>query len=243
LGGEWRLQGRAARHVREVLKAEAGERLRLGKIDQGVTTAKILKIDEKEGVRLRVGENWEPGPSPLATTLVLALPRPKVFRRLLRQAVMLGFKDIHFCHSYRVEKSYWQSPLLGEEVVAKDILLALEQAQDVRRPRVNFHRFFKPFAQDVVPTWLAGGAKGILAHPYAKAFMAEIDLKAASPAPKLLALGPEGGWIDYEVKLWEEQGLEGRSFSRRTFSCEAALAFISGRLGLLGSDPVVDEMT
>jgi hypothetical protein len=52
-------------------------------------------------------------PRPLPLTVVLALPRPKMLRRILRALAEVGVKELHLINSYRVEKSYWQSPLLA----------------------------------------------------------------------------------------------------------------------------------
>lgn len=43
-------------------------------------------------------------------TLIVALPRPKVLRRLIMDAVTMGVQQMILIHSYRVDKSYWQTP-------------------------------------------------------------------------------------------------------------------------------------
>ena len=77
-------------------------------------------------------------------TLVLALPRPKMLRRILRNVAELGVAELHLINSFRVEKSYWQSPVLGESSVENYLMQGLEQARDTILPEVSCHRRFKP---------------------------------------------------------------------------------------------------
>ena len=56
------------------------------------------------------------------------LPRPKVFKRVLQGVAAMGVKRIILSSSWRVDKSYWQSPLLTPENLHKHLLLGLEQA-------------------------------------------------------------------------------------------------------------------
>ena len=62
-------------------------------------------------VKLRVILN-ENAPSRHKFDIVLALPRPKMLRRILRTIAEYGVENLHLVNSARVEKSYWQSPLL-----------------------------------------------------------------------------------------------------------------------------------
>ncbi len=215
------LSGSQALHVQSVLKSKVGERLRLGLKNYGTAEAEVAAVEPNRVVLKRLGP-WREASRPTSPILVMALPRPKVFRRLLRHAVILGYKDIHFCHSYRVEKSYWSSPLLSDEGVNTEIDLGLELAQDVFTPKVTFHRYFKPFAEDTLSKWISSETLSICAHPYAKKW------ERGDKEISLLALGPEGGWIDFELKLFESLGVQILGFSQRILSCETALPFISG---------------
>ena len=72
--------------------------------------------------------------------LLLALPRPKMLKRVLQSVTSLGVKQLYLLNSYRVEKSYWGSPLLQADKLQEQLLLGLEQACDTILPQV--HLFF-----------------------------------------------------------------------------------------------------
>jgi len=65
----------------------------------------------------------------------------------------MGVKKIIFIHSYRVEKSYWQTPLLEEKNIEEQLILGLEQAKDTVMPEVILAKRFKPFVEDELATY------------------------------------------------------------------------------------------
>ena len=187
--GRLLLSDRRHRHLREVLAVAAGDRVRVGEIDGRVGSAEVISIDE-QSARLQVTLDGAP-PAPLPVRLVLALPRPKMLRRILRCIAELGVKDLHLVNSYRVEKSFWQSPLLDEAALAPYLIEGLEQAMDTVLPRVHLHRRFRPFVEDELAA-LAAGSELLLAD--ADAAHAYPD---ASTAPTVLIIGPEGGVLPF----------------------------------------------
>lgn len=46
----------------------------------------------------------------------------------------------------------------------------------------------------------------------------------------LVAVGPEGGWVDYEIEKFEEYGLRGFSLGTRILKVDTAVVNIHGRL-------------
>ena len=101
-------------------------------------------------------------PPPPPTELILALPRPIMLQRILKQAAALGIVSIHLIRSAKVEKSFFHSPALHPEKITERLLEGLTQAAvDTRLPKVSIHPQFKAFVQDIVPQ-LAGC--GLLAH-------------------------------------------------------------------------------
>lgn len=217
-----RIGGRRLAHVREVLRPAPGAVLRAGLLDGPLGTATLLHLDAECAEFSVLLDRPPPPPSPAA--LVLALPRPKVLRRTLRAATLLGAKEIHLIHSWRVDKSYWQTPLLAAPRLREELLPALELARDTVLPRVLLHRRFKPFIEDRLDA-IAGGRRRLLAHPGAGGGM-----DGARGQPLLLALGPEGGFIPYEVECFRQQGFTPVSLGERILSVEVALAAALGRL-------------
>lgn len=216
------VRGRRLQHLREVHRAQAGDSLRVGEIGGLVGEGELLEIDDRHAV-LEIALNGPPPPK-IPVSLVLALPRPKMLRRILRSATEFGVADIHLINSYRVEKSFWQSPLLGKESVRECLLQGLAQSRDTLLPRVELHRRFKPFLEDVLPG-LAADRCALLAHP---------GEHPPCPTPiageSLLVVGPEGGFIPYEVERLREGGCEVVSLGSRILRVETAVPALLGRL-------------
>ena len=214
-------QGRRLRHINTVLRLEAGDTLRVGLIGGPCGTATIEAIGPHEA-QLRV-ELHTPPPPPLELTLVLALPRPKMLRRILRGIAELGVKDLHLINSTKVEKSFWQSPLLAQATLRDYLLAGLEQASDTQLPTVHLHQRFRPFAEDLLPA-LCAGREALLARP-----AAERGFPSAPALPGLLAVGPEGGFTPFEIALLERAGCEGVTLGPRVLRVETALHCALGR--------------
>lgn len=213
-------------HLRDVLRAAPGDGLRAGLLDGALGTATLLRLDA-DRAELAVALDAPP-PPPRPVALILALPRPKVLRRALRAATMLGIKEIHLLHSWRVEKSYWQTPLLRPEPMLRELALALELAGDTVPPRVTCHRRFKPFVEDLLDG-LCGSRRRLLAHPGATTALHEVG--AAPGTPAILVIGPEGGFIPYEVDRLTARGFLPVTLGARVLSVEVALAAALGALG------------
>lgn len=209
------LTGRRHQHIREILKSSVGDTLCVGLLGGKIGKGRIADIDDKS-VKMAVTLQKNP-PAPLPVTLVLALPRPIVLNRILGHVTALGVKKIFLIHSKRVEKSYWKSPVLEKASIQEQLILGLEQAKDTVLPEVFLRTKFKPFVEDELPR-LAKGRHAFVADP-----------QAQNPAPRgqkgraLLALGPEGGFIPYEVELLKKAGCQPVHFGRRILRVETAV--------------------
>ncbi|MGB1543753.1 16S rRNA (uracil(1498)-N(3))-methyltransferase [Spongiibacter sp. UBA1325] len=212
-----------AQHIRKVLRAELGQQLRCGVLNGQLGSAEITGLGST--IELRVNLNT-PAPAKLPLTLLLALPRPKVARRIIRSATELGVEKIILLNSYRVDKSYWQSPLVDDAHLHAAMLEGLEQCGDTQLPSIERATRFKPFVEDVLPALLQH-RQGLLAHPYHSQ-----GVPAASNQPRLLAIGPEGGFIPYEVEKLLAAGMQGFSLGPRILKVETAVPSIIGRLFL-----------
>ena len=221
--GELRVGWEQLKHLREVIGAATGDTIRVGELGGLMGDGLVEHIDSREAI-LRC-QLHSPPPEKLALTVILALPRPKMLRRILRAVAEFGVAELYLINSYRVEKSYWQTPVLGADTVESYLLQGLEQSRDTVLPRVLQRDRFKPFVEDELPGLLAG-QRGLLAQP---------GEYAACPReltePTVLAIGPEGGWIPYEVEKLQAAGLEAVSLGPRILRVEDALVSLLGRLG------------
>ncbi len=218
-----RLSGARLRHLREVIDAAEGDVLRVGEIDGKIGSAELLSLSTDEAV-LEVALDAE-APEKLPLTLILALPRPKMLRRILRCVAELGVPELHLLNSYRVEKSYWQSPVLEDASVGEFFLQGLQQSRDTVLPRLSLHRRFKPFVEDELAQ-LIGERRALLAHPGEHA-----PCPVGLTEPCVLIVGPEGGFIPYEVEKLQQVGCELVSLGPRILRVENAVTTLIARLG------------
>jgi RsmE family RNA methyltransferase len=223
--GLFRLTGRRARHVREVHRAAVGEELVVGLLGGRMGKGKVVASSEGE-VALQVSLDSEP-PPPLAIDLLLAMPRPKILRRVLQATASLGVKRLVLVNSFRVEKSYFDTPLLAPGELREHLKLGLEQAKDTVLPEVRVEKLFKPFVEDSLDAlWLA--TRRLIAHP-----IAERPLERGSAKERaVVAIGPEGGWIDYEVRMLEAKGFVRFSLGARILRVDVAVPFAIAQVQL-----------
>ena len=197
--------------------------MKTGLLNHNTGTAKITAIDN---TRVTLAVTLEtPPPPPLPLTMLLALPRPKMLRRILQVVAATGVKRLYLINSYRVEKSYWLSPLLNPENIRKQLLLGLEQSRDTLLPEVTLHKRFKPFVEDELPA-LCINKKCFIAHPSEQA----TPCPRAITEPSVLAIGPEGGFIPYEVQKLNATGFQTISLGQRILKVETALPALLYRM-------------
>jgi 16S rRNA (uracil1498-N3)-methyltransferase len=163
-------------------------------------------------------------PPKLPLTLVVGLPRPKAARRLLVDATAAGVERIVLLGTWRVPKSYWQSPLLRPEAIEEHVVRGLALSGDCVPPRVETHRAFKPFAQDVLPV-LARESIALVATP-----QATDDCARAALGAVVLCIGPERGFTGYEIDLLKAAGCGCVSLGQRTLRVHAAVHVAIGKL-------------
>ena len=215
--GRAALEGAQARHAIEVLRVSSGQEMRIGVIDGPAGTARVTRIEPgRVELDCTLGDA---GPVP-DVDLLLALPRPKVMRRLWAQLAALGVGRIMLTNAARVERNYFDSHVLDEAHYRPLLLEGLQQAQDTRLPGVSIHRRFRPLVEDELDALSSAGTR-LVAHPAPAA----TPIASAWPrgtARVLLAVGPEGGWDDFELRLLSGRGFSPVSLGARTLRTDTA---------------------
>jgi RsmE family RNA methyltransferase len=217
-----RVAGRRLRHAIDVLKLSAGDELSVGLLGGGTGTASVVDINEAF-MDVDVRLDREP-PAPLPVTVLLALPRPKVMRRVLFILTVLGVKRIILFHAARVEKSYWQTPFLGQDAIRRQLILGLEQSCDTILPEVLLRPLFRPFVEDDVPG-LVGGTVPLIAHP-----PAEASCPRNIGRPVTLAIGPEGGFVPVEIARFLDAGFTAFNIGQRILNIETTIPSLLSKL-------------
>jgi RsmE family RNA methyltransferase len=213
---DYRLQ-----HLQEVIDASEGDSFRVGEINGKMGTAELVRM--KKGEAILALSLTEPPPEKLPLTLVLALPRPKMLRRILRMVAELGVSELHLINSKRVEKSYWQTPVLDPAVVEDYFLQGLSQSRDTILPTWQRHKGFKPFVEDILPGMI-GEQRALLAHP------GDYPPCPGGGEPTVLVIGPEGGFIPYEVEKLQAAGCDTVSLGPRILRVENAVSGLIARM-------------
>ncbi|CAK23423.1 16S rRNA (uracil(1498)-N(3))-methyltransferase [Synechococcus sp. CS-197] len=213
-----RLSDRRAEHIRKVLRSQQGDTLRLGMLGGQLGTGRIEAIDA-QAVLITV-QLVDPPPARHRFDLVLALPRPKMLRRILRAVAEFGVGSLHLVQTARVDKSYWQSPLLADAKVDEALRMGLERSRDTIIPQVHRHRLFRPFIEDRLPA-ICQGRPCWIAHQDA-----DVGLSAVAGQPAVVMIGPEGGFVPFELTLAEQMGAQKVHLGGRILSVDTAVATV-----------------
>lgn len=220
--GRVRLTGRRLKHIVDVQRVSEGDDLAVGLLNGRIGTGRVTTLSD-EALGMDVTYEREP-PAPLPVTLILALPRPKVLRRVLKTVSAMGVKKLYLVNTHRVEKSYWQTPFLREDAIREQFVLGLEQAGDTALPSVELRQRFRPFVEDELPA-IIGSTLPLAAHPGASP-----HFPRPVRQPVTLAVGPEGGFIPFELEMLLSIGFTAVSLGERVLHVEAAIPALLSHL-------------
>jgi 16S rRNA (uracil1498-N3)-methyltransferase len=230
-GGVVRLADGRAAHVAGVLKAVPGQQVRIGLIDGPFGTGTVTAV-HPAGVSMICAFEAATPARPRVDVL-LALPRPKVLRRLWSQLSALGVGQVILTNASRVERDYFDTHVLAPSTYGPLLIEGLQQARDTRLPVVTVHRRFKVLIEDALDGLFPGGVRvaaqpgrdesfaGLLAGPQASGSRRQAEAHGEDMRV-LLAIGPEGGWTEFELALLERHGFRTASLGRRTLRSDTA---------------------
>jgi RsmE family RNA methyltransferase len=225
-GGTLILDGPRRDHLIEVLKVAPGQPVRVGIIDGPRGTATVETVAATT-ITLRCRFEDLPPPVP-PVDLLLALPRPKVMRRLWAQVAALGVGQIILTNAAKVERHYFDSHVLAPATYRPLLIEGLQQARDTRVPRVSIHRQFRALIEDQLDTLYPDGLRLVAAPGARTPPSAAVDERGGGRV--LLAIGPEGGWNPFETALLAAHGFRAVSMGARTLrtdtACVAMLALV-----------------
>lgn len=231
------LRGRRAEHLLRVLKVEPGDRVRAGLVGGGRGPAIVERVEggTKEGqakkemaVTLRAEIDEEAARRP-ELDLVLGLPRPAVLHRVLQHAAAIGVGRLDLINAWKVEKSFFQSPALEQAAIRRHLLLGLEQGRRTWLPEVRLHRRLVPFVGGLASP--EAGECRLIAHPGAAGPIE--DALEGSARHVLLAIGPEGGWIERELETFGDAGFRAATLGPWILRSEAAVTAAVAQIAVL----------
>jgi RsmE family RNA methyltransferase len=216
--GEVTLSGARAAHLLNVLHVAPGHSVRVGILDGPCGVCAVQSIaDGTIGLRCSFESNVPPRPR---VDLLLAVPRPKVMRRLWAQIAALGAGRIILTNAERVERNYFDTHILAPESYRPLLIEGLQQARDTRLPAVSVHRQFKVLVEDQLDALFGPGLR-VVADPAATRPLGEV-VRESGEERILLAIGPEGGWNAFELGLLAEHGFQSVGMGPRTLRTDTA---------------------
>ena len=218
--------GRAA-HLLRVVQVDRGRTVRVGIIDGPTGTGTVIAVTD-DAVTLQCELGQVP-PRP-AVDLLLAVPRPKVLRRLWSQLAALGLDRIILTNAERVERNYFDTHVLTPACYGPLLLEGLQQARDTRVPRISIYRQFRKLVEDDL-TALSDASIRLVAEPGATTTI-RAALTDYQNERVLLAVGPEGGWNDFELALLGANGFQRVGMGLRTLRTDTATIAL---LAIVGS--------
>jgi 16S rRNA (uracil1498-N3)-methyltransferase len=220
-----RVSGRRAQHVLRVLRLGRGDELRVGLLNGPLGVARIESCDEDS---LELSLCWHEAPPRPRVHVLLAVPRPKVLGRLYSPLAQLGIARLILTHASKVERPYFDAHQVAPEYAHEQLLEGLSQARDTWLPRVTIHRSFRRLIEDELDELLPADCARALMDPGQGPSVRELSAHARDLA---LAVGPEGGWNDFERELLVAHGFLPHTLGPRVLRTDVALLAMLGAIG------------
>jgi len=131
-----------------------------------------------------------------------------------------------------VEKSYFHSRLLEKENYTKYLIEGLSQGKRTQLPNIAIHKRFKQFFED---HFSAENNKPIklLAHTNDDVYLNRLKVK--DKQHYAIAIGPEGGWNDFEIDFMVKNGFQVFKLSKNILRVETAVTAALAQLELLNA--------
>jgi RsmE family RNA methyltransferase len=221
------LSGNRARHLLKVLHVTPGDTVRLGIVDGPMGVATVTDVGDGT---VTVQGVFTEAPLQPRVDLLLALPRPKVLRRLWAQLAALGVGRIILTNAERVERNYFDTHVLTAACYRPLLIEGLQQARDTRLPQVTIHRQFRVLIEDELDG-MVGESTRMVADPSGREAIGDV-VAASGDARVLLAVGPEGGWNAFELSLLEAHRFTRVRMGERTLRTDTACIALLALAGL-----------
>ncbi len=210
------------RHVRQVLRAVAGDTLRIGVIAGPVTVARVTSISADE---LELLPDWaaaeEMTESP-AVTVIVGHPRPPVLGRLWRDLTAMAVAQIRVFAADLGEKSYQESHIW--QTRHEYILQGLSQGGHTIPPGISHYPSLE---------------RALIDLPSGVGFYGSLDSAPARPVhrmnelhrpdePLWVVIGPERGFTPREETVLLQSGAHPLSLGHGTLRTETATILLAG---------------
>ena len=209
-------------HIQNILKLKINDDIKIGIIGEGLGYGKILKIDnEKILVSYKINKSNIIRPN---INLILAMPRPKVMKRLWEQLAAIGINNIFIICPQKTEKCYFESHTLRNDIYRPLLIKGLQQACDIYIPKVFIEPNFKKFLKKYIDFNFSN--KRFIADVNAKSFITDFKNDFKRNDNITIAIGPEGGWVKNEIKCFYEIEFMPITLGKRILKVDTAVISI-----------------
>ncbi len=221
-----------AKHVREVLKLEAGGKFFVG-VAGGLRGLATLLSCDATGIAWRI--DWEKEMQPaLPVHILVGLPRPQTARKILHDLASLGAKSIRFFITEKGDPAYAQSSLWRAGEAGELLRKGAEQAFSTLLPALAVCESLEDALAGVAPEAGAPATAKVFLDIYETA--GALPEAVAGKKSAILAIGSERGWSAGERALLLKNGYAGAHMGDRVLrvetACVAAGAVALGALGV-----------
>lgn len=215
-------------HILNILKLSVNNIIEIGILNGPTGTARIKELSDNS-VLLEIVEYHSGKEKLFQIDLICALPRPQTLKKVLGTCASMGVEHLYLIRSEKVEKSYFYSPLLEEKNYTKYLIEGLSQGKRTILPKMSIHTRFKKFFEDEFIN--SESQINLLAHPDTKSFLNKVQITDFRKI--VLAIGPEGGWNDFEINFMEENGFIKYKLSDSVLRVENAVTAAISQVELL----------
>ena len=237
------LIGARARYAIDTHGVREGQAIKVAVTDGMRGEGRVLSVSDFE-VALALTLT-QPALAPIPVTLIVGVSRPQTIKKVIQSAVMFGVSSLHVVRSEKGDKSYLQSRSLDEDQIEEETIKAMEQIWDSRRPEIVVHRSFSHFMKQKLPMVVDsmrsvagdGQVVKLIAHPGGAHLTCE-DASRVANAATIVAIGPERGWSEDEVRAFAEFGFDWIGLGERVLRVELALVSLLGQLAILRASGV-----
>jgi 16S rRNA (uracil1498-N3)-methyltransferase len=218
------LAGEDARHLRQVLRAEIGQRYELSD-NRSVYLAEVESL-AKDRVSFRVLEELAVAPPPVRLTLLLALIKFDRFEWALEKAAELGVETVLPVKAERSEKGLDRAAAKRLDRWRKIVLQSSQQARRARLPEV-----LPPVAFEEALAGVSSYSYFLEERSDARPILAALPSRRQLSDRVRLLVGPEGGFADTERARIHQAGWTpvslGPTILRTETAAIAALAILA----------------
>jgi 16S rRNA (uracil1498-N3)-methyltransferase len=168
--------------------------------------------------------------SRLPITVLLGISRPPTVKKVIHAVTTLGIEELILFRSEYSEKSYFDSKILSEDSILREVLLSLEQACDTKPPKISV---VKLNLQNLFQNSLEKNISESACYFGHTQDSENSDISSSIRNGCLkksvcLGIGSEKGWSQNEIELLTRYGFDKISFGSRMLRVEVALNVLIG---------------